>query len=245
MSEPSKPYFAPIPNRALIDDRMKGRHYRVLGIIAAHDRFMYRGLGCTLSGSRIAAKVGMTQPNVSRACRDLEAWGYLARHAHPKIKQRSMWTVLYDPQSDKAVLGTPPEAASLPPANPEPDDKPMPHRAMADGQTYAPQDIHNRLNLSSKINSGGESASPNGDDGLRDGESDKPLCARLAMFERALKAGRYRFKLDALQEFYILLDDITAEYENGTPEHGMAYRLMDDVDDQIQEAVEAERTRFR
>lgn len=239
MSEATKNYFAPLPNRVMTDDRMTGRHYRVLCKIAAHHRFGNNGQGCTLSQSRMAAALGMKQPHISAVMKDLEAWGYIARIPHPSRKQRIMSVICYDPAADKAALATPPEARSLPPADPAAEAPTHTAGGIGTPPEPIPSAVYKRdSSEDDKIDA--DQSAPIGDFGLRDGNSDKPLCARISMFERALRAGRYRFNLEALQEYHNLLDEIFMEYDNGTPEFGMAYRVLEILSEQIVEAADAD-----
>jgi hypothetical protein len=98
-----KNYFSPLPNRAWLDDRLQRMHYRVLGVIAMHDRFGQNGLGCTLSTRRIAEFLSSTQPNVSTACRDLIEWGYIRISPNPSHAQKQMRCIVYD-VADRDVL---------------------------------------------------------------------------------------------------------------------------------------------
>lgn len=99
-----KHYFAPIPNRALIDDRVTGRKLKILGIISAHDRMGRNGQHCTLSVRRIGEKLGVDFSNARKDIRDLIEWGYIGRLAHPTHKQRWQLAIAYDDAADLAVV---------------------------------------------------------------------------------------------------------------------------------------------
>ena len=62
--------------RCLGDRRMTGRHFRVLGVIATHDRLstIKRGQGCWAGQKRIADFVGIGKSHVSEVISDLANW---------------------------------------------------------------------------------------------------------------------------------------------------------------------------
>lgn len=70
----TKRYFAPVPNRALVDDRIHGLHFRFFGVVAAHDRFGQNGLGSTLSLQRYADILGSHKQSIARVRRELIDW---------------------------------------------------------------------------------------------------------------------------------------------------------------------------
>lgn len=102
----NKAYFAPVPNRAVTDDRLRLIHHRVLALIAAHDRFGVNGMGCTLSTRGIGERLKQKQGNVSIACRDLVNWGYLMPARHPKHSQMRMLSVVYEDEDKDAFKQT-------------------------------------------------------------------------------------------------------------------------------------------
>ena len=103
----NKAYFAPVPNRAVTDDRLRLIHYRVLALIAAHDRFGINGMGCTLSTRGIGERLKQKQGNVSIACRDLVNWGYLMPVRNPKHSQMRMLSVIYEDEDKDAFKARP------------------------------------------------------------------------------------------------------------------------------------------
>lgn len=100
----SGPYFAPIPNRAIYDDRLGFMHMRVLGCITMHDRMGRNGRHCLLSNRRIGEKLDMDFSNVAKCVRDLIEWGYLARLANPDHKQRQQLMTVYDEAADLRAI---------------------------------------------------------------------------------------------------------------------------------------------
>ena len=72
-----KKIFAAIPARAFRDVRMHGRHLRLLGIIALHDRLNHNGAGCYAARSKLAKLLSWSESNVSYIAAALRDWGYI------------------------------------------------------------------------------------------------------------------------------------------------------------------------
>ena len=70
--------FAPLPLRALRDQRLGGLHLRTLGIIAAFDRLGKNGSGCWASQNTIAKIAGVDKARLSRSLSDLRDFGYIS-----------------------------------------------------------------------------------------------------------------------------------------------------------------------
>ena len=92
--------FAALPLRALRDARLSARHYRVLGIIAAHDQLDKNGAGCFASQRRLAALAGCGESRLSQTLTDLRDFGYLRsrKHPNPKKARLRIHRVIYDDQ---------------------------------------------------------------------------------------------------------------------------------------------------
>jgi hypothetical protein len=79
----AKPFSAPLPLRAIYDDRLAGLDIRVLAAVAAHDRmslFFDSGqAGCWASQGRLAAEVGCNYINLGKSLKKLGELGYLQR----------------------------------------------------------------------------------------------------------------------------------------------------------------------
>jgi hypothetical protein len=94
-----KTFFAPLPLRAISDQRLSGLHFRVLAMVAFHDRMSARrktGAGCWASHKTMCAEIGCNYTNLSTALTDLGKWGYLERHVHPLNKRLRVYNVNYD-----------------------------------------------------------------------------------------------------------------------------------------------------
>ena len=78
MSTTKKQRFAPVPLRALLDQRLGGHHLRVLATVAAHDRLGKNGSGCWASQDRLAALLGCRKSRISKGLSGLRDYGYIA-----------------------------------------------------------------------------------------------------------------------------------------------------------------------
>ena len=85
-----------MPFRCLGDRRLTGLHFRVLGVIATHDRLsrVKGGQGCWAGQKRIAKAVGTGKSHVSEAISDLADWGYLTAEKG-KGEIRKVYRVVY------------------------------------------------------------------------------------------------------------------------------------------------------
>ena len=82
---PDKPkaFSAPLPLRAIYDERLAGLDIRVLAAIAAHDRMSLhreQGMGCTASHGTLAAEIGCNYINLGKSIKKLGDCGYVERH---------------------------------------------------------------------------------------------------------------------------------------------------------------------
>lgn len=95
--------FAPIPFRALCDERLTRADLAVLGIVAAHDRFARNGRGCDAGRERIAHLAGLDVATTSRAIQRLEGAGYITSALHAQDRRRRVYCVVYT-DGDKSAL---------------------------------------------------------------------------------------------------------------------------------------------
>jgi DNA-binding MarR family transcriptional regulator len=79
----NKPAFAAVPIRAFSDDRLSGRHWRVLCVIAFHDRLGRNGQGCWASLKQLAQEANLSEPHFSDMASDLRRWGYVTADRNP------------------------------------------------------------------------------------------------------------------------------------------------------------------
>ena len=91
-----KKFFAAIPARAFLDNRLGLRHLRLLGLIALHDRLNRNGVGCYAKRKRLAKLLGWDETSVSHVLVDLRGFGYVATTPDPNERRSHVHRVLYD-----------------------------------------------------------------------------------------------------------------------------------------------------
>ena len=95
MSTTNKQWFAPIPLRAVLDQRLTGHHWRVLALVAAHDRLGKNGSGCWAAQNRLAALLGCSKSRLSEGLSDLRDYGYIASQLNPQRRWHRVHRVIY------------------------------------------------------------------------------------------------------------------------------------------------------
>ncbi len=106
----SEQQFAALPVRACSDKRLTGGHWRVLGIIAYHDRFNRNNRGCYVTHQKMAEFIGSSRSSVTEWIRDLYAWGYVDVLAPlNKDRRREAYTIQYDPPENNPTTNECPE----------------------------------------------------------------------------------------------------------------------------------------
>jgi DNA-binding MarR family transcriptional regulator len=100
--------FAPIPMRALSDERLSTIHYRALGAIAYRDGLGRNKQGCWASPQDLAELCRVNDKNMITAISDLVTWGYASREPRPDDKRKRVYRVLYT-EDDRiaAKIGVP------------------------------------------------------------------------------------------------------------------------------------------
>ena len=91
-----KELFAPIPIRAFGDHQLSGRHWRVLAVIAFHDRLGKNGQGCWAGRKGLAQEAAISETHFSDAVSDLRRWGYVASEQNPTKRNQQIHRVIYD-----------------------------------------------------------------------------------------------------------------------------------------------------
>jgi hypothetical protein len=91
-----KPLFAPVPVRAMGDERLSAGHHRLLQAIAAHDRLGKNKRGCYASHDTLADETNLHFDNVSKYAGDLRRWGYIRVEKQEKDGRRRTYFVIYD-----------------------------------------------------------------------------------------------------------------------------------------------------
>lgn len=98
-SKRDKPFFAPMPLRAIGDVRLGALDLRVLGCIGFHDRMSgprKSGRGCYAGNEKLADEVGCHYTRLSVTITKLVELGYLKREQHPVNKRWRTYRLIYN-----------------------------------------------------------------------------------------------------------------------------------------------------
>lgn len=228
----AKPVYAPLPARAIGDQRMHGLHFRVLAAIAYHDRLSAhrdrgRGQGCWAGNQTLARECGCNYRNLSTAITELGRWGYVTKEPHPINHRLRIYRVSYSPQ-DSLPTGEQYHSSTvkLPNVIVRPDFGNS-EQVQLDGDVeYIPrkrEDI--RLKPSKDIlrNSVGDETA-----NVVDAEQDN-IGAELAKLERAMKHGALG-NIKHVDRVVAFLQDAIDSTEYGDPNHGRAERLLSEIE---------------
>lgn len=108
MARRDKPTYAPLPARAIGDQKLTALDLRVLAALAAHDRLGANGIGCYASHPRLAALVGCHEKSLSRSLAVLAGGDggqqYIEAGRHPLNARLRVYRVRYT-EFDKQFLG--------------------------------------------------------------------------------------------------------------------------------------------
>jgi hypothetical protein len=96
MSNKPKNVFAPMPPRCFRDDRLSGRHLRLLAIVALHDRLGRNGRGCTASLRRLGRLLGWYKGDVSYVMSELRSFGYIVETVSETNRRTHVRHVVYN-----------------------------------------------------------------------------------------------------------------------------------------------------
>ena len=106
MAEQPKDIYAPIPARAMADEELTAEHFRVLMVVAAHDRFNRNGKGCCASHPRLARLAKCHIKSLSRSLKALAERGYIEGLPSPFNKLQRAYSVIYN-DADRAIMASP------------------------------------------------------------------------------------------------------------------------------------------
>ncbi len=106
MADQPKDIYAPIPARAMADEKLTAEHFRVLMAVAAPDRFNRNGKGCCASHPRLAKLAKCHRKSLSRSLKVLAEWGYIAGLPSPFNKRQRAYRVVYS-DADRAIMTNP------------------------------------------------------------------------------------------------------------------------------------------
>jgi len=107
MAKKSKDYrpafFAPIPNRAIVDTRLTPTAFRLLMLYAFHDRLSLTELtggGCTTSNKTLCARLDCDYTTLIKLRANLREWGYIHLAARKTGKRLEVAMVIPDHLAD-------------------------------------------------------------------------------------------------------------------------------------------------
>jgi DNA-binding MarR family transcriptional regulator len=242
-----KAIFAPIPVRAMADERLSSLDLRVLMAVAAHDRLGKNGIGCFASNTRLASLVRCHLKSLSRSLSTLAKCGYLEGYDNPLNKRTRIHRILYtddDAQLMKAitsrkgneiVTNDPAIGNEIATENPPIGNKLAPNARrignhVSENAFSDQQDTHGNIFCEAEkkssetdiINSGEPAPSP--EKTLSDGE-------RLARIERQFSSGDWNIHL--LQSFTSIVKAILDRAEPSSMEYGWSERLLAAMDAEL------------
>lgn len=87
--------FSALPMRAMRDKRLNAEHFRVLMVVAFHDRFGRNGTGCYAGNKKMAEEADCNIKSLSRTLRELAEWGYITAKVNPLNKKTRIYNVAY------------------------------------------------------------------------------------------------------------------------------------------------------
>lgn len=93
--------FAAVPVEAISDIRLTPIQWRILCVVAHHDRFRRNGFGCILGRSDIASKANVHVNNVRATLLALRDMGYLKLWMHPRNGRIREMSVIYKGKSQQ------------------------------------------------------------------------------------------------------------------------------------------------
>jgi len=92
----TKQQFAPVPQRAMRDQRLTSADLRLLMAIAAHDRFTYNKRGCYAGSQRLAACANCDATTVWRSTQRLCEFAYIDQSLDPNDRRKRIYRVIYN-----------------------------------------------------------------------------------------------------------------------------------------------------
>lgn len=98
-------YFGALPGRASHDRRLTALHFRVLLVIAGHDRMGRNGQCCWAGRKKLAARVGCDPSSLSSAISDLVDMEYLQEERHENDGRKKGFRVIYKAEEDAPGIG--------------------------------------------------------------------------------------------------------------------------------------------
>jgi hypothetical protein len=211
---------------------MSASHFRVGGVIAAHDRMSIprgTGAGCYASHKTIAKKANVNYSNLSTIMADLIKWGYVTRTRSENVKVRFVYRICYESLPNDKLPSLPkdevdPDTGEVTPVEGEGLPIPSCQLCPADGQVA--ETVERSLSnifpkRFSETERNSAEAAPFGV-GLGTIGSISNVGAFLAITERELKSGSH---LDVWTK--VQIEKITDELDTEDPNYNRAVRLLE------------------
>ncbi|MDQ0318761.1 hypothetical protein QO002_000899 [Pararhizobium capsulatum DSM 1112] len=99
-------FFVALPGRVLSDDDLTALDFRVLGVVAAHDRMGRNGQCCWAGQKKLAAMVKCDPTRLSNSLSKLVNRKYLQELRDENDKRRKGFRVIYVADKDAAAIGS-------------------------------------------------------------------------------------------------------------------------------------------
>lgn len=100
-----RPTYGAIPARAFGDKRLTGEYFRVLGVIALHDRMGVSTYGCYAAPKRLAVLADCHVKSLPRTIQRLAEYGYIRLDRNPMKGVRYTMRVIYNEFDDHYFAG--------------------------------------------------------------------------------------------------------------------------------------------
>ncbi len=249
--------FAPIPPRAIADNRLSALDIRVLMAIAVHDRFSNNGVGCTAGHGRLSVLVGCHLKSLSRSIKTLADCGYIGGRANPLNPKSKCYFVIYGDMDqaifnsagigNRAVTHTGNEAVT---SNDRIGNETAPEMDGIGNQSVEipvcdqgdteynifRETVINPVEtgniFSETASNGGNADEAETSQGLWKPVSSGSIGTKLAIYERSLRAGKLTNKASCLRD----LLNIESTLDTRDPNYNRARRLLEDFGDVLEAA---------
>jgi hypothetical protein len=74
--------------------RLQARHYRLLGVVAFHNRLGKNGQGCWVGYKNLAQASGSGESQLFDTKSDLVRWGYITSERHPMNRRTTVHRIV-------------------------------------------------------------------------------------------------------------------------------------------------------
>lgn len=220
-----KTHFAALPPRAISDTRLTLLDLRTLMVIAYHDRFNVNKMGCYIGHDKMAKIIKAHEKSVTRSIGRLRDMGYLKHEIHEKNKRVRVYFVIYDEEA----IGNATVTLSDEIGNPVVTQKPaIGNPDFGNIENYQSDADLKILPEGYKIYDEAENISDEiahfPDKPRNQGGIESPI-AYLSIMERMGK--KHGLPAKQVEALLSVAEDTVDHFDNGTPEYGLATRLID------------------